>query len=144
MKRKCAYWSKTKQGDIGFFQEQLSMLAVEVQQNEDDRAAMAGKGKRGLVGKPKNEKKDVGGQDKKTLRKKVDKVGKKAKKKGSQSGEWTEACLNPDCPESHRLNDCKNTSNNRIKELFDDFYAEQKSVKAARKSYTYDPQPSAD
>lgn len=64
IKCKRAFWTKEQQGQIRFFQDQLSMVAVDIQQNEDARAAVANKGKRRHEGISKNGKKGACGAEK--------------------------------------------------------------------------------
>lgn len=123
-------WTKEEKGSIAKFQEVLATLAVDVHQNEVARAR---------VGKKREGPKRGPTEDNTSSSKKAKaKWGGSSAKPGGSSkpnqqrgndDKWDKPCLNPDCPEKHRLKDCAKTSPAKRKELYDKFFENAKKQK---------------
>ena len=131
-------WKKNQLASIKLFKDEVSNLAVEISLTETARKRVSPRGRprdpnarrRGLH-RPNSD------------RDKSQDQSRQREDPKRKSSEWSDPCLNPDCKEIHRLKDCKNTSPERKKQLFDELYKNKKS-RTAKKAASQDcPMPNA-
>lgn len=131
-------WTSEQKADLSFFQTRVTEVAVDVMQGEIARDRLKRKKetkKRGHVGNFKELEYN--------RRSKRQKSNFTNKRRGGTRERWEKPCLNPDCKERHKIRDCKFTSEERKKELLQEYYknrkAQVKSVKLADMQNTQTP-----
>ena len=132
-------WKKEDKGKIKVFQECVSVLAVEVAQNEVARSRLGKKrdhpespekrtAKNSSYAKKGKAKGDGDAEPGKTNGKKQ-KSGSSdaAGSGGAKAKKYT--CLNPDCDGNHKMKDCDKTPDDMKKKLLDEYWEKKKSAK---------------
>ncbi len=127
-------WKKEQLSNLKLFMNEVSNLAVEVALTETARKRL-----------PRGETRDgarhtrYGERSRNESKAKAGPAGKKTEKR--KESDWTDNFLNPDCNEIHRLKDCKMTTPERKKDLYEEFYKQKKYKRAKTVKFgeTYTP-----
>lgn len=111
------YWTSQQRSNLSHFEERASSLAVDTHNGQVARAMCHTESSKSPNNKRKREELKNEGS-----------VENKDKEVESQNvnDDWDNKCLNPACPEYHRLRDCPNTSDQLKRQLLRNYYREAK------------------
>ena len=129
MKMRREGWTKKERGDFNKFETELANLAIDVHQNEIALKRSANTQKPSKSNKTEPLATGRSESDKGVRKHNLQNKPKSRKRKKSDSEEWTEKCLNPNCEKIHMLRDCENTTPEEKKILFKKRWEQKKKNK---------------